>query len=334
MGASVTSSFVVMTYNILVGGTEGRIHAAEAVIRAQQPDVVGLQEANDPAACLALADRLGMHCVMGYATNGYHVALLSRWPLRSWANYGRPIFQKGLIGAVIDLPGEPLPWHIFVGHLTADFSQGYAAEQHRVAEVREMLACMAHARALGHPHALLGDFNALAPGEPFDAVGLIARVVELDAERLRHKRDLYGHPHLAYVVPPLLHPLLPVIRKIPTTPWLAGLCNFAVNLLLPRRAVPVLQRAGYIDCLRQSYPDARHVPPTCPLPRPAGRIDYLWADPSLAKRLQTAAVVQDGMVAAASDHRPVVASFVRVVGSSERTQAEEMPLATTFPAAE
>lgn len=334
MGASVASSFVVMTYNILVGGAEGRIHAAEAVIREQQPDIVGLQEANDPVACRALADRLGMHCVMGYSINAYHVALLSRWPIRSWANYGRPIFQKGLIEVVIDLPGELQPWHFFVGHLTADFYQGYAAEQRRVAEVREILACMAHARALGHPHALLGDFNTLAPGEPFDGVSLIARVAELDAERLLHKKDLHGHPHLAYVVPPILHPLLPVIRAVPTTPWLAGLCNFAVNLLLPRQAVPVLQRAGYVDCLRQSYPDARQVPPTCPLPRPAGRIDYLWVDPSLAKRLHTTTVVQDGMVATASDHRPVVASFARVVSPSEHTQAGEMPLATVFPAEE
>lgn len=325
MGASVTTSLVVMTYNILIGGAEGRIHAVEAVIRAQQPDIVGVQEANDPAACLALADRLGMQCVIGYSTNGYHVALLSRWPIRSWANYGRPIFQKGLIEVVIDVPDEPLPWHIFVGHLTADFYQGYAAERHRTAEIREIVACMATARSLGHPHALLGDFNTLAPGEPFDAVSLIARVSELDAERARHQRNLDGQPHLKFVVPPVLHPLLPVIRAIPTTPWLAGLCNFAVNLLLPRQAVPTLQRAGYVDCLRHSYPDPRQVPPTCPLPRPAGRIDYLWADPVLAERLQSAWIVQDGMVDVASDHRPVVANFAHVTIRSTHFSTVEIP---------
>ncbi len=49
----------IMTYNILVGGREGRLAATEAVIRQMSPDIVGIQEASDPDNIRAMADRLG-----------------------------------------------------------------------------------------------------------------------------------------------------------------------------------------------------------------------------------------------------------------------------------
>src|SRR5579883_1983508 len=180
-----SNSFTVMTYNILVGGKDGRMPAIEAVIRHHAPDVVGLQEANDPSAVRELAERLGMEHIIGYARSGYHVALLSRWPIRAWAQHGCPVFQKGLVEAVIDLPGEPQPWHIFVCHLTADFFRGHRSERQRVAEMRAIIDGMADARKNGVPHLLMGDFNTLTPGEPFQPVRLLARVIELDAERRR-----------------------------------------------------------------------------------------------------------------------------------------------------
>ncbi|MBA3823603.1 MAG: endonuclease/exonuclease/phosphatase family protein [Ktedonobacterales bacterium] len=318
-----TSTFTIMTYNILIGGKDGRIHATERVIRELAPDVVGVQEANDPAAIRALAKRLGMHVVVGYSTGGYHVALLSRWPIRSWVNHGRPIFQKGLIEAMIDLPGEAQPWHVFVGHLTADFYKGYGAERQRAAEIRAIIECMATARMLGRPHLLMGDFNALAPGETFDASGLLARVIELDRERARTKESLPGQPHLGYIIPPMLHPLLPLVRQIPKSRKLSALFDRAVNWYLPRLAVPHLLRAGYTDCLRATH-HLRDIPPTCPLPAPAGRIDYLWTDPILAERLLAAEAVVDGPglpVNLASDHRPVLAQFTRVPAPLAATEA-------------
>lgn len=323
MQPTENTTFAVMTYNILVGGTEGRIHATEAVIRHHQPDVVGLQEANDPAACQAMAARLGMQCVMGYSANGYHVALLSRYPIRAWVNHTRPIFQKGLIEAIIDLPGEAQPWHIFVTHLTADFFRGHSAERHRVAEMQAILDCMAPIRARGLPHLLMGDFNALTPGEPFNAAGLLSRVIALDNERKATQSDLNGQPYLTYVVPPMLHLALPLIRQIPRHRWLARLFGVAANVYLPRWTTPLLSQAGYADCLGLAHGTAA-IPPTCPLPEPAGRIDYLWADPSLASRLRGCDAILDGPdcpVNLASDHRPVLAQFAR------------MPMAPTVVAA-
>jgi endonuclease/exonuclease/phosphatase family metal-dependent hydrolase len=323
----------VMTYNILVGGkavTKGnsRIPAIEEVIRNCDPDIVGIEEANDPDALRALAGRLGMECIIGYSRFGFHVALLSRWPILSWTNHSHPIFHKGCLEAEIAIAGEPLPWHIFVTHLCADFYSAYKAEHHRARELKVVIECMEYARSLGRPHVLVGDFNTLTSGEPFNVAGLIGQVVEYDEERQRLKAHLAGHPNLGYIIPRPLHPLMPLIRQIPKRPLLAGLTTFGVNLLLPRGAILPVQQAGYIDCLR-AYHAATDIPPTCPLPRPAGRIDYIWADPQLsAKRLRGCDVIMDGPgcpVNDASDHRPVVAQFARVTASVEsRSEAEEL----------
>ncbi|HKD75484.1 MAG TPA: endonuclease/exonuclease/phosphatase family protein [Ktedonobacterales bacterium] len=315
-----SNTITIMTYNILVGGKDGRMPAIEAVIRECDPDVVGVQEANDIAACYALADRLGMECVTGYAAGGYHVGLLSRWPIRSWANYSRPWFQKTLIEAVIDIPGEPVPWHVFVGHGTAEFAQAYKAERRRARETRTFIECMALARAQEHPHVLLGDFNALAPGERLNVAELIARVTELDDLR-KQVGPIHGQPHLKFIIPPPLHPLIPLIRRIPEVPWLAEVVTRAANLLIPRWSAATLLRAGYVDCLRSGSSGyaPRDIPPTCPLPRPSGRIDYIWADPAVAAPRLTGSVVVTGDPACpvdqASDHRPVLATFARVAPS-------------------
>ena len=304
----------IMTYNILTGGNHGRLGAIEAVIRMADPDVVGIEEANDIDACRMLAERLQMHCITGYSSGGYHVALLSRWPITCWVNHGRPVFQKGLIEAVIAVPGERLPWHVFVGHTTADFSRGYGAERSRVAEIRAFIDAMAHARRVGHPHVLLGDFNALAPNETLNAAELIARVSELDDLR-KQRGPIAGEPYLSYITPPPLRPLIPLIRAVPNTPWLAATVNALLNAVVPRWSIATLLRAGYVDCLRVRF-QADAIPPTCPLPRPAGRIDYIWADPLLAApRLLDCNAMADEPncpVNVASDHRPLVASFTRV----------------------
>ena len=49
----------ILSYNILVGGTR-RVEQLTTVIRAADPDVVGLAEATDPKVVEELASRLGM----------------------------------------------------------------------------------------------------------------------------------------------------------------------------------------------------------------------------------------------------------------------------------
>lgn len=315
----------IMTYNILVGGREGRLAATEAVIRQMSPDIVGIQEASDPDNIRAMADRLGMACVMGISQDGYHVALLSRWPIVAWAQHVHPLFQKALLEAVVAIPGEAQPWHLFVTHLTAQFWRGTAAEEMRRDEMRVCLAAMADLRARDVPHLIMGDFNSLAPGEPFNAIGLLSRVIDLDDERARRNGDLPGQPHLKNVVPPRLHPLLPIIRQVPRHRWTVNLFQRGASRLFPRLTIPELQRQGYADCLRWNR-TASMIPPTCPLPHPAGRIDYIWVSPDLAGRIASCDVAQDSPecpILAASDHVPVLARFTRVTtGARPDTMAQ------------
>ncbi len=325
--AESSASIAVMTYNILVGGRDlgmdhGRLERIAAVMAAARPDIVGVVEANDPAAFRALAAEMDMESVMGLARTGSHVGVMSRWPILAWHQHDDPSLRKPFLEAEIAIPGEPQPWHIFVGHLTADFAAGAASERRRLAEARILLAAMAECRRLGQPHLAMGDFNSLAPGEPFDAVRLITRIIEIDAMSQAQGVPQDGMPHLQHITPGPLRKLTPLIKRIPTMPWLAGLVAFAAHLYLPRLVYPAIAAAGYVECLRQSIGDPRAIPPTCPLPSPAGRIDYLWASPDLAQRLRGCAVLTDEPgqpVLTASDHAPVLARFTPILVAPEAT---------------
>jgi endonuclease/exonuclease/phosphatase family metal-dependent hydrolase len=314
MSEDMPALFTIMTYNILVGGNDERLPAIEAVLRSCQPDIVGLQEVTKPDRFYELADRLGMYCIVSVNRNKVNVGLLSRWPITDWIAHERPIFQKGLIEAVIELPGEPHPWHIFVCHLTADFFRAQKAERHRREEILTILDCMEPVRQSGFPHVLLGDFNSLAPGEKFDVTRLLAQIIADDEVREQNKAYLQGRPNLGFIIPRPLHPFMPLFKQIPRYPLLAGMFAFCSSFVIPRLVAPELTKRGYIDCLRVGR-SPREVLPTCPEPRPAGRIDYIWADPILAQRLQSCDVVVGNSslpVEKASDHRPVIAQFARV----------------------
>ncbi len=297
-----------MTYNILFGG-QNRISNIETVIRSVNPDILGVQEANDPQQLAGLADRLGMNYQIGLVKSGFHLAILTKFPIVSFQLFENSIFQKGLIEAVLDIPGEEQYWHIYVGHLTANFFQGYAAEKHREREVKEYIAIMGSARKQKRPHLLLGDFNALAPGEMFRVNKLIQAVTQFDQERKLANEKAQGLPHLNYIIPPALRPFAPLIRGIANTKPLAAAMNTAVNSLIPRKASRALLDTDYIDCLAMYY-GPKDVPPTCPNPQPAGRIDYIWADIRAALRVKQCKVINSDDIPearTASDHLPVVA---------------------------
>jgi endonuclease/exonuclease/phosphatase (EEP) superfamily protein YafD len=69
----------VLSYNIREGGNN-RLPGIAAIIREQQPDAVALLEATSRANALALAQDLRVQLVFGEASNGIHVAWLSRLP--------------------------------------------------------------------------------------------------------------------------------------------------------------------------------------------------------------------------------------------------------------
>lgn len=71
----------------------------------------------------------------------------------------------------------------------------------------------------------------------------------------------------------------------------------------PRLALRLVRRAGWVDCFRRCHPDNPGL--TVPTPRPAVRLDYLFASPALAPHVTRCDVVRHPRTAEASDHFPV-----------------------------
>lgn len=148
----------ILTFNIWVGG-EGRLPLIRDVIRRQEPDVVAIQEANDQGNVAALARDLEMELVCGAANTKYSVAWLSRLPIRRAENHRRAVFRKTLLEIEVEWQGTPL--RLFAAHLKAKV----ANERYRAHEVAALLEIVG--AATGTPHLLVGDFNAIAPGDVF-----------------------------------------------------------------------------------------------------------------------------------------------------------------------
>jgi exodeoxyribonuclease III len=93
---------------------------------------------------------------------------------------------------------------------------------------------------------------------------------------------------------------------------LATVFDGAVSILTPRAVVTRMREAGYSDCYAERHPDPHARAFTCPLPAPAGRIDYIFASPALTACLTECEVLEDTPdcpVLRASDHAPMVAAF-------------------------
>lgn len=299
----------ILSYNILAGGT-GRIDSIERMIRTVEPDVVGLVEATNRELVKELAWRLGME----YRTNALperadrvSIALLSRLPIVRYEVHARPgLLTRPLLEVSLqEEHGEKLT--VFVTHLTAAFARGRGGDGLRRKEVQEIL----HILRTNHgPHALMGDFNALAPGDIFKASSLLRYLTQMDQQRKENPPANEGHPSLSFVVPPQLRFLNPLLYMIPRSRLLSGLFNEAGSLYAPRGSIGLLRSAGYVDCFRYVNPRAWGF--TCPAAAPAGRIDYIFANPLLATRLSACKAISedDGMPGSdASDHLPIMAEF-------------------------
>jgi endonuclease/exonuclease/phosphatase family metal-dependent hydrolase len=319
----------ILSYNILVGGT-GRVNQMTQIIQAANPDVVGLVEATNSHVVEALAERLGMqYCISDNPrhSHDWQVALLSRLPIVRMQVYTDPcIFAKPVLEVgVEEANGGELT--VFVTHLSAAFSHGWAGDGIRRREVREILRIM-QARQ-GTPHLLMGDFNELAPGDALKGSRLVGYLTEMDRLHAGKPKDSTGHPYLNFVVPAPLRIFNPLLRAIPRSKLLSTLFDEAGTLYAPRGSIRLLRNAGYVDSFRRMN---RHEWGfTCPAAAPAGRIDYIFASPELAERLSTCRVITkaDGLpVEEASDHLPVVADFGE---SMKRKKAEGKQMMQSHP---
>src|SRR6266496_4313092 len=278
----------ILSYNILAGGNR-RVDQLTKIISSANPDIVGLVEANSLQAVEELAGRLGMQYRMNAnpaKEKDWQIALLSRLQIvETYSHIHADILTKPILEACIEeKDGRKLT--VFVAHLSASFYQARGGDGIRRREMHEILRIMAPKR--GIPHLLMGDFNAIAPGDRLKASAL-----------LRY--------------------LNPLLQTIPRSKVLCALIDEAGSLYASRGSISMLREAGYIDCFRYTNPYDPGF--TCPAAAPAGRIDYIFASPEIAGRLSRCCVITEGNGLhsdEASDHLPIVAEFGEDTEGSER----------------
>jgi endonuclease/exonuclease/phosphatase family metal-dependent hydrolase len=274
-----------MSYNIFLGGA-GRTDAITSVVREIQPDLLGIQEADDETMIATLADGMGMDYAIGRANTIHHVAFLSRFPIVRTVNHPHPgILRKTMLEARVVLPGGS-ELHLFVAHLNATAT--YGGERRRVREVETILGSIG-TRA-SEPHLLFGDCNALAPGDTVVLKHLTTHI----ANRVTGAGLGYERRQRQLTFGALLD------RGFET-----GVLD--AEALLPRHAIRRVLDAGYLDCYRTLHPDDPGY--TFPAPGPAMRLDYLFAPPGMYARLLSCDVVDVPAAYKASDHRPLLARF-------------------------
>jgi len=297
------------------------------MISSARPDVVGLVEATNSRVVEELAQRLEMQYVIsgdGKHPWDWQSAVLSRLPIVHTQTHVYPdILTKPLLEVCVEEPnGEQVT--VFVTHLTAAFNKSWAGDGVRRREIQELLRLMA--KRWGTPHVLMGDFNALAPGDRMKPSMLLRYVLEKDILHQQNPHVDTGHPYLNFIVPSPLRFLNPILRTIPRSKLLCALFDEAGTLYAPRGSIRMMRRAGYVDCFRRVHPGEWGF--TCPAASPAGRIDYIFASPEMAERLLRCDVVTEGEGVRgedASDHFPVVAEFgVPVENVREREFAPEI----------
>ncbi len=168
----------LLTYNIHHTAGNDRVldpRRIAAVIAESGGDLVGLNEVYHPYPVAPgrqpmldeIADALGMRYLFGSTLAtipgapqlaAYGNAMLSRYPWRNAGTFRLPTPEtcetRGAIWAEVEVNGIRL----MVGTVHLENT----AEEARIAQVEHLLSLAAQ---FSHPQVLLGDFNALAPGE-------------------------------------------------------------------------------------------------------------------------------------------------------------------------
>jgi endonuclease/exonuclease/phosphatase family metal-dependent hydrolase len=167
----------LMTYNIQEGGgLNRRRRLLREVIERQAPDLLVINEAVDwyprhPAAD-RIAAALGHTYRVARSASGFDVAFFSRFPVLEFRQPELPELFHAAAWVTVRTPsGRRL--HVVGTHLD------YREEDFRVREVAALTPVLAP--LLEGDAALLGDLNAIAPGDP--VMGLDAKqLVETDLD--------------------------------------------------------------------------------------------------------------------------------------------------------
>lgn len=299
----------IMTFNILIGGAS-RLDQLTQMIRACDPDVVGLVEATDDRVVQKLAHNLHMHYRLSGRFNGHiwQSAVLSRLPIITTKIDENPVLAKHPLLQVTVEESNARQLTIVVAHLTAAFSKGWRANAMRQREAQALLNAMSSIRE--KPHLVMGDFNSIAPGERIQIDSLVYYMTHPSLYYQLHPETLVGPPDLNFVLPSYLRPLKPILEMVPHSQFLRSLLNTLRFVYTPRGGIDVLLKAGYIDCFRLLNQQDEGF--TWPAQMPSGRVDFIFASSELMSSIKKCSVVRLGieeLSKKASDHLPVIAEF-------------------------
>jgi exodeoxyribonuclease III len=144
----------LLSYNIRFGG-HGREHALAETIVAAAPDLVVFQEATDPAVIARLSEATKFP--FWAARRNHSIGFLSREEVE----YHEWHYPANARHSFLEIVPAGSNARIFGLHLSARFSRW--DERRRAREIRSLLdGIKRHQNGF---HALVGDFNTLAPGE-------------------------------------------------------------------------------------------------------------------------------------------------------------------------
>ena len=121
------------------------------------------------------------------------------------------------------------------------FYQSRGGDGRRRREVQEILRIMASKR--GTPHLLMGDFNAIAPGDRLKASALLRYLIIMDQQYRRNPHEDFGHPNLDSVVPEPLRFLYPLLQTIIRSKLLCALLDKTGSLYARRGSISMLRKA-------------------------------------------------------------------------------------------
>lgn len=256
-----------MTYNICFGGAE-RVDAIERVLAQIAPDVAALTEADDPQVVADLARRLGLQHVWARGSGDRHIALLSRFPIRAWQVYNRPPLTQAALEATLAINAKGSALTVYSVHLLP-----YLLLPFEIRRAQAMRQLLGHAAAAPGPRLIMGDLNAIAPGD---------RVLQ-SSNPARMRRVQLLQANLVF--------------------------HLAIRQLLRAGYVDCYRACHPNGVPHGPQPDAVDGF-TWHTGNRTTRYDYIFAEAGLAPRLRACRVVDDlPEIAGASDHFPLLAEF-------------------------
>ena len=323
-------SLRIVTYNILLGAS-ARSESVGDVLERLDADIIALQEVTNPELAEDLAAQMGMELTIGRPSDDsdFNLALLTRFPIAAVRNRRHPgRMLRSHLDCQIEVPGALAPTiRVHCVHLPARFGERNKGEMRRSRELTTVLAGVD--RPPHRPHIILGDFNALSPGDRVEATRFFRRMAQLRSAGLLRAQGGFVGPRSpdaagesandaawrAVGIDPRLEvgiPRLPAVvttlGKLPHSERLDRMMGDRVE----RWTIERMLERGYVDCYRADHPRAHGY--TCASWLPAARIDYIFASDEMAARLTSCDVVggrgwHDAAAVTASDHFPLVADF-------------------------